>query len=159
MKGYVVGFHFSDTLDHVLLVNKARPRWQEGKLNGVGGAIEPGETHLQAMVREFKEETNLNTDLQKWLPFCALSGYEPASFVVHFFAYRSKMGYSEHSVIRYETNGERVQSYRTETLWQDVGLALVPNLRWLVPLALNALEERDVCAYFRVAEATYRGSR
>lgn len=54
---YVVGFLFSEDESRVLLVLKNRPAWQEGKLNGVGGKIEAGETPLQAMEREFKEET------------------------------------------------------------------------------------------------------
>jgi len=54
---YVVGFLFSEDQSRVLLVWKNRPAWQNGKLNGVGGKIEAGETPLQAMEREFKEET------------------------------------------------------------------------------------------------------
>jgi 8-oxo-dGTP pyrophosphatase MutT (NUDIX family) len=54
---YVVGFLFSEDESRVLLVWKNRPAWQDGKLNGVGGKIEAGETPLQAMEREFKEET------------------------------------------------------------------------------------------------------
>jgi 8-oxo-dGTP pyrophosphatase MutT (NUDIX family) len=54
---YVVGFLFSQDESKVLLVWKNRPAWQNGKLNGIGGKIEAGETPLQAMEREFKEET------------------------------------------------------------------------------------------------------
>lgn len=54
---FVLGFLFSEDGSRVLLVWKNRPAWQNGKLNGVGGKIEPGETPLQAMKREFLEET------------------------------------------------------------------------------------------------------
>ena len=54
---YVLGFMFNEAESKVLLVWKNRPAWQAGKLNGVGGKIEAGETPVQAMNREFAEET------------------------------------------------------------------------------------------------------
>lgn len=56
---YVCGFLFSRDLTNVVLIRKLKPEWQRGKLNGVGGKIEPGETWLQAMGREFREEAGL----------------------------------------------------------------------------------------------------
>src|SRR5437899_9779920 len=41
----------------VVLIQKVKPAWQSGLLNGVGGKIELGETPLDAMRREFAEET------------------------------------------------------------------------------------------------------
>ena len=58
MELYVLGFAFDD-LGRVALIRKARPAWQAGKLNGVGGRIENGETVLDAMVRKFREETGV----------------------------------------------------------------------------------------------------
>ena len=55
-KTYVAGFLFSPDRSRVLLIRKNRPAWQAGKLNGLGGKIEPGETPPQAMRREFREE-------------------------------------------------------------------------------------------------------
>ena len=43
----------------VLLIRKARPDWQAGKLNGIGGKVEGAETITEATVREFREETGL----------------------------------------------------------------------------------------------------
>ena len=54
---YVLGFVFSEACDRVLLMWKNRPAWQAGKLNGIGGKIEAGETAQHAMEREFTEET------------------------------------------------------------------------------------------------------
>ena len=64
MKHYVLGFCFDVPGDSVLLIEKNRPDWQKGNWNGVGGHIEDGETPIDAMRREFKEETGLT--LRMW---------------------------------------------------------------------------------------------
>ncbi len=56
---YVVGFLIDRTRRLVVLIEKQRPDWQVGKLNGVGGRVEEDEAPIDAMEREFKEETGL----------------------------------------------------------------------------------------------------
>ncbi len=56
---YVVGFLIDRTRRLVVLIEKQRPEWQKGKLNGIGGCIEKDEAPIDAMEREFKEETGL----------------------------------------------------------------------------------------------------
>lgn len=70
---YVCGFLFSvppihnlKTHTQVLLIKKSRPDWQKDHLNGIGGKINPYETPIAAMRREFEEETGLN--IFNWLP-------------------------------------------------------------------------------------------
>ena len=65
---YVLGFAHS--ADYVLLARKARPEAQKGKLNGLGGKLEVGETPLEAMLREAKEEANL--DPLPWKPLALM---------------------------------------------------------------------------------------
>ena len=72
MKTYVLGFAFSQNKQNVLLIKKNRPAWQAGKLNGVGGKIEEGETPAQAMVREFEEETGIKSTEADWQPYAHL---------------------------------------------------------------------------------------
>lgn len=43
----------------VVLLRKAKPEWQKGKLNLPGGELKPGETSLGACIREFYEETGI----------------------------------------------------------------------------------------------------
>jgi 8-oxo-dGTP pyrophosphatase MutT (NUDIX family) len=66
IRGYVLGFYFSEDLDKVLLILKNRPPHLANKLNGVGGKLEERETELDAMVREFKEETGVTTLDSSW---------------------------------------------------------------------------------------------
>lgn len=65
-KKYVLGFYFVDNSPVVLLIEKVSPEWCKGKLNGLGGSIEPNETPKQAMVREFKEESGIGTQERYW---------------------------------------------------------------------------------------------
>lgn len=58
-KEYVLGFAFTPDRRWVVLINKTKPEGQKGKLNGVGGKIEVGETPLDAMRREFHEEVDV----------------------------------------------------------------------------------------------------
>jgi 8-oxo-dGTP pyrophosphatase MutT (NUDIX family) len=60
----VVGFAFK--IDRVVLIQKLRPEWQAGHLNGIGGKIEDGECAKDAMVREFEEETGVRVEAPYW---------------------------------------------------------------------------------------------
>lgn len=121
--GYVVGFAFAFDRGAVVLVRKARPAWQSGLYNGVGGHIDAGETPGAAMARECREESGLI--IGDWQEFCQLSG--PGARV-HFF----------------RTFTDRVNGAKTMTD-EPVMLAspnslppqVLPCLRWLIPLALN----------------------
>src|SRR6478609_2045994 len=78
MKGYVLGFMFSEDRKHVVLIRKTKPAWQAGKLNGVGGKIEENEPPLAAMIREFKEETGLRWE--EWRHFASMTN---SQFIVY----------------------------------------------------------------------------
>ena len=57
MKLLTVGIVFDAKLEQVLLVHKQKPDWQIGKLNGMGGKVEEGESVVECMSRECLEET------------------------------------------------------------------------------------------------------
>jgi 8-oxo-dGTP diphosphatase len=63
MNNFVLGF-ITDR-KRVLLIRKNRPDWQKGLYNGVGGLVLLDETPTDAMIREAKEETNL--DITDWV--------------------------------------------------------------------------------------------
>jgi 8-oxo-dGTP diphosphatase len=78
---YCVGFLFTSDEDQVLLIRKRLPSWQAGRLNGIGGKIEAGETPLDALAREFKEEAGVGG--LTW-ENCAV--HTGAGFCLHVFA-------------------------------------------------------------------------
>ena len=45
--------------DDILIVEKMKPAWQKGKYNLVGGKVEPGESPIQASIRELQEEAGM----------------------------------------------------------------------------------------------------
>jgi 8-oxo-dGTP diphosphatase len=126
---YVVGFLFKEievkfffmtVMENVALIEKNRPAWQKGKYNGIGGHIEKGETPAQAMKREFFEEAGVSID--SWEQYCTVY-YTDA--IIHFF--RAFGNYE----IETKTD-ERV-------FWKPIdklGDNIIPNLHWLIPLAL-----------------------
>lgn len=131
MKEYVAGFLFSTDRSQVVLVCKNRPDWQAGKLNGVGGMIESGESPRSAMVREFKEETGADVGLDHWDCFCKL---RVGDCVVWF--YRA-------------FKDEVVETVTDELVrWYDVRLLstyeTVSNVAWLVPMALSDVAVAEV---------------
>jgi len=92
-------------------------------LNGVGGKVEYNESFIQAMRREFKEETNLY--VENWINFATIKSND---YVLECF---SSVG-----------DISNVESMTDEPIMIiDVAslhtLTLIFNLRWLIPLALD----------------------
>lgn len=126
---YVVGFAL-DSYGRVALIRKNRPEWQAGLLNGIGGHIEPGETPDAAMVREFEEETGRKVG--GWQKFVVM---EFPAARIHFF--RARIGTAVMEGLR-TTTDEVVCKLDARDLAQ---VGVIPNLRWLVPLAAYTADE------------------
>jgi 8-oxo-dGTP diphosphatase len=124
MQRYVVGFAFSRDKSQVLLIEKRRPQWQAGFLNGVGGKVEAEEGFPDAMVREFSEETGIGAG-GEWRHFLTVIGHDYEMWVFATVA----------DVLRARTcTDEPVHVVRVA----DVpNLPVLPNLRWMVPMALD----------------------
>ncbi len=120
---YVAGFCFSEDGELVALIRKLNPEWQRGLLNGVGGKVEPDEDLYEAMVREFKEETGAR--VEGWRLFCTATVEEDR---LHFFTACGDLD------TLYSAEAEEVVTVNVD----DIPiLDTIPNLRWLVPLALD----------------------
>jgi 8-oxo-dGTP diphosphatase len=123
MKSYVVGFLFDDEAERVVLIRKRKPAWQAGRLNGVGGKIEEGETPLVAMIREYEEEAG--AFFEDWERYAVLNG---PNYIVHVFR-----GFNTQVLERSSTKTiEEIEIKNSIT--PDV----LPNLQFLIPLAINS---------------------
>lgn len=119
----VVGFMFNYDLTEVLLIRKKRPEWQAGRLNGIGGRVQEGETEPVAMRREFKEEAGV--DIPEWQRVCVVHGM---GWTVHFFALGNTNAFH---AARSETDEKLERIPCTGALPEDV----INNLHWLIPMA------------------------
>jgi 8-oxo-dGTP diphosphatase len=130
---YVCGFAFTSELQRVALIQKTKPAWQKGKFNGIGGKIEHGEVPIDAMVREFQEETGVTIPAAEWEQFAVLSNND---WIVYFFKART-----DDAALVQTTTEEKVELVDIESFLYEGGInRAVPNLQWLIPMAL----QRDV---------------
>jgi len=161
---FVCGFLFDPTGTRVALIKKARPDWQKGKLNGVGGHIEKGESAIGAMMREFHEETLTLIETSRWVPFVRF--IDARDYVVTFF---TALGTEEEMIavarhghvnddeepvyvvpIDYVLGGsldsslpytfDRVRG--KDMAWPYVGSDPISNLHWLIPMAREVVFHR-----------------
>lgn len=125
-KIYVDGFLFNDDGTDVLLIRKTRPKWQAGKLNGIGGKVEEHECPANAMSREFAEETGVDFDDWK-----LTIQHEGPDWVVFYYC-----GYST-ATINDVLNQESYPTDEVPELW-PVSLPAeqcVRNIMWAIPLS------------------------
>lgn len=109
----------------ILLVEKDRPDWQKGRLNLVGGKIEPEETPEDAAIRELWEEAGLAA-----LPNVKTVGKIVGSWgVVHCVKVPILFG---QTISPAEGETEEVNWYDWEEVKWDK--RLLPNLKIVIPL-------------------------
>ena len=137
---FVLALLYSADRRQVVLMRRTRPVWQAGRVNALGGRLLQGEDAAAAARREVREECGV--DVPEWREVLV---WEDAEYVMH--------------VMR----GASEQAREARTLEdQEVFLAdvnalpdnVIDNLRWLVPLALDA----DVAFPVLVRSAAAEGS-
>lgn len=124
MNNMVCGMLITADLKRVALILKNRPGWQKGRLNGIGGHIESGETPMMAMIREFREETGV--EIKRWTHFCSLAGHD---WNVEWY---KSFGYYDLK----STTDEKVQWHTVEYVVSQNSI-VIPNVRWLLLMALE----------------------
>jgi len=151
MKRYVLGFAFDPTLYKVLLIEKTRPEWQAGRMNGVGGHIEEGELSYEAMRREFIEETNISANIDPaWVQYAKLHGVDKSGELWEIDIYRGIIDELGPIDSYYATTDEGVVSLVAVKCLNTC--PVLPNLLYLIPMAINNINGTDKCAYFDIAE-------
>jgi 8-oxo-dGTP diphosphatase len=130
---YVCGFLFTHDRRHVALIHKLKPDWQRGKFNGIGGKVEEGETIFGAMTREFYEETGMCVPTYAWERFLTMK-FVPKDEAVHFF--KSTLRGPDAGRLESKTD-ELVGWYKVSEGGQVLNLPTVPNLAWVIPMALS----------------------
>lgn len=134
MMQYVLIFPISPVfcgpgIENVMLIRKAKPAWQAGRLNLVGGKVEPGESFDLAAKREYTEETGLSSYDYKRV---GTIRSDRSDFVI--------------GVYTCETVWEQITSEPGEPVdwyeWGDVknDPALMDNLKTAIPLMLAGME-------------------
>lgn len=126
----VVGFIFSRHLDHVVLIEKKRPNWQAGHLNGVGGHVRTlrHETPRLAMSREAEEESALKIHPEDWLEVAIFPKWNLHVFAGRHRNLRSVLTMTDEEV--YVVGLERVLAGHVE---------LVEHTQWMVAMSIEAL--------------------
>jgi 8-oxo-dGTP diphosphatase len=136
---YVLGFALSTDMKRVILLRKMKPAWQKWKLNGVGGKIETGESGPDAMAREFMEETGLHTNAKEWVFFAQMTGADWTCY-----CFTMTISTDERNTILshpIDLNNEVLGEYDADSL----PFSVIPNLRWLIPMAINRLLAAESC--------------
>ncbi len=129
MKRYVLGFYFDG--DRVLLINKTKPEWQRGKLNGLGGTVESGEAPILAMVREFREESGIETSSRQWDRVANLWGTAKTGGDWQMFVYRADGEIPTNFM--HECDEGRVLPWSSASL----PLSMEQTARWLCALCMD----------------------
>lgn len=133
---YVVGFCFSEDKERVVLIIKKRPEWQKYLLNGVGGKKESDdESFREAIVREFKEETGVETQEDDWKSFCYLEG---SDYLVYCFKCFNDGYFNESDT----TTDEPIYKVQISSILQS-NHKYVSNLVWLLYMALDENYGKD----------------
>lgn len=134
---YVLGFRIDPkNCNRVVLIEKIKPDFMAGKLNGVGGKIEEGESPRAAMTREFLEETGV--EITDWNHYATL---------------RTRGG----DIYIYKSFGtlEGIKTTEAEKILTPLASYLpynaLPNVRWLLPMAIHI--KNDAATHIELIES------
>jgi 8-oxo-dGTP diphosphatase len=125
---------FLPDLQRFVAIGKRKgPPYVINKTNGPGGKLDKGETPIGAMVREWKEETGMQTAARDWRPFLVLNGEEDT---IHFFVAISENAMDART--QPVPEGEEEEPI-TIINWRGMLAYGEPahNLHWIIPMALD----------------------
>lgn len=139
---FVLALLFAPDGTGVVLMHRTRPAWQAGRVNALGGKLHPGETPAAAARREVREEAGVDVPEAAWEEFLVWD--DPH--------------YRMHALRAFTPAAAQAHTAEDQPVFLGDATALpaavIDNLRWLVPLALD----RDVAVPVRVASRDPAGS-
>ncbi len=124
---------FSADFQKVALIRRTKPSWQAGKLNGVGGKVEITEMCDAAMVREFKEETGYETEINDWLHYLRISD-GIGGFDVFFYTTTGDLSKLK------TTTEEKIEIVDVKDV-NPLNDNLLDNLVWCIGAAIDCLKD------------------
>ncbi len=133
MNKFVLAFIFDQTFEHVLLMHKNRPEWQKGKINGLGGKVEEGESALNCVHREVKEESGLQIEAGDWVK-CGVMYSD--SFTMDVFGCAYKGNPSDAQTLE----DEPIEWFSVNSLPKNT----INNLQWLMNITLDKVKNEDI---------------
>ncbi|HKT09815.1 MAG TPA: NUDIX domain-containing protein [Gemmatimonadaceae bacterium] len=140
MYHYVLALLFTADREQIVLVEKTRPAWQAGRVNALGGKLEPGERAEDAARREVREEAGV--EVADWHPVLV---WHDAQYTMHVVR-----AFDDAALHAHTAEDQRVFRVPVTELPPNV----IDNVRWLVPLALD----REVALPIEVRSASPTGS-
>jgi len=133
-KEYVLGFAFSRNAKEIVLIEKQKPEWQKGKMNGIGGKIEDEDVNkIHSMIREFREETGVDTSPEQWNEFGCMTFENDVTGVpckIYLFRMFDSCIYDCRT-----TESEKIYLAGLDNLF--IHYKLMHNLQILIPIALS----------------------
>jgi 8-oxo-dGTP diphosphatase len=136
---------FDYTLNKVVLIRKDRPEWQKGKLNGVGGKVEENESPYDAMPREFREETGIETSGWKLFSILCFGDIGIPGSLSEVYCYWILGDVSKPRSV----TSEQIVVINVESLTSREDA--IPNIRWLVQMA-RSMSLGETATYFDIYE-------
>ncbi len=120
----VVGLCFDLSRNMVAMVHKlSGPACVIGNWNGVGGKVDPGETPIQAMAREFREETGVDLPESEWSQFAELNA---TNYDLFFFQAASTEVFQCRTMEK-----EPIKVWLARDLLGESNV--MHNMRWMIP--------------------------
>lgn len=132
IKKYSLVFIFTEEMNRVLMIQKIKPEFQRGLLNGVGGLMESKDMDMKSCaVREMKEETNLDITKKDLTYVLTMKGKD---WEVSVFAgfYRQEMGIEKQLTNEYP-----------KWVYPGSYAKMIPNLEWIIPMCKNVLMNKE----------------
>jgi 8-oxo-dGTP diphosphatase len=130
---YVLGLGFTPDRLKVALIRKRRVRpgfeWMQGLMNGLGGKVREDELSVDAMVREFKEESGVELPRDAW-SFCGSFHKRAENWEV--FVYSTF--HDDIANVKTASPGEG-KVYLVDVPYLNAYLT-TPALKWIIPLVL-----------------------